>query len=192
MNVKGCFSRKPKQNTSLPISYAYVIEFGWELPCTKFDFCQHFVYILAAFWCGEKLRSRTGLHQAEERIGGRKSMTAPVIQGAKLIKVILLQSGLVAVVAAVAAGLVGARGAISALVGGFAYILPNLLFVLRMALAPERTSVLTFFAGEFFKIAGTIGILVVAVRYYEVHWLCMLVGLLAALKANLFAFLLKT
>jgi ATP synthase protein I len=132
------------------------------------------------------------LHQAEERIGGRKSMTAPVIQGAKLIKVILLQSGLVAVVAAIAAGLVGARGAISALVGGFAYILPNLLFVLRMALAPERTSVLTFFAGEFFKIAGTIGILVVAVRYYEVHWLCMLVGLLAALKANLFAFLLKT
>ena len=130
-------------------------------------------------------------HQAEERIGCGKHDGA-CLSEAKLIKVILLQLGLVAVVAAIAAGLVGARGAISALVGGFAYILPNLLFVLRMALAPERTSVLTFFAGEFFKIAGTIGILVVAVRYYEVHWLCMLVGLLAALKANLFAFLLKT
>lgn len=129
--------------------------------------------------------------QAEERIGGRKHDGA-CIQGAKLIKVILLQLGLVAVVAAISAGLVGARGAISALVGGFAYIVPNLLFVLRMALVPERTSVLTFFVGEFFKIVGTIGILVVAVRYYEVHWLCMLVGLLAALKANLFAFLLKT
>lgn len=119
-------------------------------------------------------------------------MTAPSFQGAELIKVILLQLSLVAVVAAIAAVWVGARGATSTLIGGFAYILPNLLFVLRMALVPGRASVLTFFAGEFFKIAGTIGILVVAVRYYEVHWLCMLVGLLAALKANLFAFLLKT
>ncbi|HWU84721.1 MAG TPA: ATP synthase subunit I [Rhodocyclaceae bacterium] len=109
-----------------------------------------------------------------------------------MIKVILLQSGLVAVVVSFAAGLVGVRGAVSALIGGFAYILPNLLFVLRMRLAQGQSTVLTFFAGEFFKIAGTIGILVVAVRYYEVHWLCMLAGLLAALKANLFAFLLKT
>ncbi|HEY1181426.1 MAG TPA: ATP synthase subunit I [Rhodocyclaceae bacterium] len=130
--------------------------------------------------------SSRGAHRRQEKHDGAW------VQGAKLIKVILLQSGLVATVAAIAAGLVGARGAISALVGGFAYILPNLLFVLRMSFMPGRASVLTFFAGEFFKIAGTIGILVVAVRYYEVHWLCMLVGLLAALKANLFAFLLKT
>jgi ATP synthase protein I len=107
-----------------------------------------------------------------------------------MIKVILLQSGLVAVVAAIAAGLVGAQGAISALIGGTAYILPNLLFVLRLALV-RRANVMTFFAGEFFKIAGTIGILAIAVRFYEVHWVCMLVGLFVALKANLFAFLLK-
>lgn len=108
-----------------------------------------------------------------------------------MLKVILLQSGLVAVVAAIAGGWVGAQGAVSALIGGAAYIVPNLVFVLRMALASERANVLTFFAGELFKIAGTIGILVVAVRFYEVHWVCMLVGLIAALKANLFAFLLK-
>lgn len=107
-----------------------------------------------------------------------------------MIKVILLQSVLVAVVAAIAAGLVGARGAISALVGGLAYILPNLLFVLRLVLV-RRANVMTFFAGEAFKIAGTIGILVIAIQLYEVHWVCMLIGLFVALKANLFAFLLK-
>ena len=84
------------------------------------------------------------------------------------------------------------RGGISALIGGAAYILPNLLFVLRLALVQGCAKAKTFYVGEFLKVAGTMGILVVAARFYEVHWLCMLVGLLAALKANLFAFLLKT
>lgn len=112
-------------------------------------------------------------------------------QGAKLKKVILLQSGLVVAVAAIAAGWVGARGAISALIGGFAYILPNLLFVLRLSLAGRRANVMTFFAGEMFKIAATIGILAAATRVYPAHWICVLIGLFAAVKANLFAFLLK-
>ena len=109
-----------------------------------------------------------------------------------MIKVILLQSGLVAVVAAIAAGLVGAQGAKSALIGGAAYILPNLLFVLRMSLPGGRANAMRYLVvGELFKIAATIGILVVAVRFFEVHWICLLLGLFAALKANLFAFLLK-
>lgn len=167
------------------------LNFAGKFPASRLTFVSISFTFSRLFGAEERLHSRIwGIKQrsasaAEKRDGA-------CIKEAKLIKVILLQSGLVAVVAAIAAGLVGARGATSALVGGFAYILPNLLFVLRMTLMPGRTSVLTFFAGEFFKVAGTIGILVVAVRYYEVHWLCMLVGLLAALKANLFAFLLKT
>jgi ATP synthase protein I len=108
-----------------------------------------------------------------------------------MIKVILLQSVLVAVVAAIAAGLVGAQGAKSALIGGMAYILPNLLFVMRMSLPGGRANAAVLVVGELFKVAATIGILVVAVRFFEVHWICLLLGLFAALKANLFAFLLK-
>jgi ATP synthase protein I len=110
-----------------------------------------------------------------------------------MLKVILLQSGLVGVVAAIAAGLIGAHGAISVLLGGTAYVLPNLLFVLRLKLAAasNSTNVMTFFLGEVLKVVATIGILVVAQRLYEVHWICLLLGLGAALTANFFAFLLK-
>jgi ATP synthase protein I len=111
-----------------------------------------------------------------------------------MLKAIGLQLALVAVVALVAGSWVGTRGAISALIGGAAYLVPNLLFVLRLKIAASagRTSVVTFVAGELFKVAATIGILVVAQKFYDVHWLALLVGLFAALKANLFAFLLKT
>lgn len=109
-------------------------------------------------------------------------------------KVLFLQFGAVALVAAIAGFWVGAIGAISAVLGGVSYVLPNLVFVLRLkiATASGRASAVTFFAGEFFKVAATIGILALAQRYFDVHWLSLLVGLFAALKANLFAFLLKT
>lgn len=111
-----------------------------------------------------------------------------------MLKTIGLQLGAVLVIAAVAGGWIGAQGAISVLIGGASYLVPNLLFVLRLkiAAASGRANAMTFFAGEFFKVAATIGILVAAHKFYDVHWLALLVGLFAALKANLFAFLLKT
>ncbi|RTL57678.1 MAG: ATP synthase subunit I [Rhodocyclaceae bacterium] len=111
-----------------------------------------------------------------------------------MLKTIGLQLGVLLVVAAVAGGWGGAQSAISALIGGASYLIPNLLFVLRLkiAAASGRASAATFFVGEFFKVAATIGILIVAQKFYDVHWLALLVGLFAALKANLFAFLLKT
>jgi hypothetical protein len=55
-----------------------------ELPCTKIDFCQRFVYILAAFRAVSFARFTHKGCQAEERIGGRKkSMTAPELTRAK-------------------------------------------------------------------------------------------------------------
>lgn len=87
--------------------------------------------------------------------------------------------------------LVGARGMNSALLGGFAYILPNLVFVVRLKVA--AASGVSFFVGEFGKVVATIGILVAVQQLYvDVHWIMMLVGLFAALKANLIAFLFKT
>lgn len=111
-----------------------------------------------------------------------------------MFKTLSLQLGVILVVAMMAGGWVGARGAYSALIGGASYLLPNLLFVLRLkiAAASGRASTASFFLGELLKIAVTVGILIVAQRVYDVHWLALLIGLVAALKANLFAFLLKT
>lgn len=108
-------------------------------------------------------------------------------------KVILLQASLIMGAALLALITVGKVGAYSALAGGIAYWLPNLMFVLRLKRADinGQVSVWMFFAGEFLKIACTVGILVVAARLFEVHWLCMLGGLMAAVQANFFAFLLR-
>jgi len=110
-----------------------------------------------------------------------------------MYKVVLLQ--FVGVLSA--AGLVsiwlGQRGAVSVLLGGVAYTAPNLFFVMRLSAsaARKRANAATFFVGELVKVLATIALLVTAQRLYPVQWLALLVGLFVALKANLFAFLLK-
>ena len=110
-----------------------------------------------------------------------------------MFKVVMLQSAAMLMVALAAGLWMGMRGAVSALIGGLAYILPNLLFVLRLSAvaATGRTNAAAFFFGELGKVVATVVILAAAQRFYDVHWLVMFVGLFAALKANLFAFLLK-
>ena len=77
-----------------------------------------------------------------------------------------------------------------------ACVLPSGLFALRLAAITRRSgtaSVTAFVAGEFLKIASIVGLLVLAWAVYpDLHWGGMLVGLILALKANLFAFLVKT
>lgn len=112
-----------------------------------------------------------------------------------MFKTVLLQVFATILAAGVGLYFVGERGAISALLGGFAYVLPNLVFVVRLkaAAVSGRASGMSFFVGEFGKVAATIGILVAVQQFYgDVHWLLMLLGLFAALKVNLLAFLLKT
>lgn len=75
--------------------------------------------------------------------------------------------------------------------GGSAAIIPNSLFALRLAShrgrSPESYPVV-FFLGEFVKIGLTIALLVGVARSFEsVRWLPLLIGLIAALKAPLFA-----
>ena len=110
-------------------------------------------------------------------------------------KTLLLQAVLSALVAILALGFKGRSAAISVLLGSMAYILPNLLFIVRLkfAAASGRANAMTFFFGEFGKIAVTIGILVATQRYYaDLSWIWLLVGLFVALKSNLFGFLFKT
>lgn len=113
-----------------------------------------------------------------------------------MLKAVTLQ--LLAVVLAVllSALLFGVPGAISAAGAGLACVLPNGLFALRLAANARRNGTATvaaFVAGEFFKIASIVGLLALVWAIYpDLHWGGMLIGLILALKANLFAFLVKT
>ena len=110
-------------------------------------------------------------------------------------KTIILQAALVLVGTAVAAMFFGMRSAWSLLIGGLAYLVPNLLFVVRLTVAATggRARAGSFFAGEFFKIAATLAILIGAqLTIPGLQWPALLIGLFLALKANLLALLLKT
>ena len=81
------------------------------------------------------------------------------------------------------------------LLGGMAATVPNALFAIRLSLhtnkAPESYPVI-FFIGEFLKIGMTLGLFMAIIRFGEGHaedvrWLALLVGLIVALKAPLFA-----
>lgn len=112
-----------------------------------------------------------------------------------MLKAVALQCGLLLLVAALGLGFVGVRGGLSALLGGLAYLLPNLFFVVRLKAATQagRANPVSFFMGELVKVVATVGILIAVQQWYaDVHWIMMLVGLFAVLQANLFAFLVKT
>jgi ATP synthase protein I len=77
--------------------------------------------------------------------------------------------------------------------GGAAAAIPNALFALRLAInkgeTPESYPVV-FFLGEFAKIGATLGLLAWFVHLHEqVSWLALILGLIVALKAPLFALL---
>lgn len=113
-----------------------------------------------------------------------------------MYKAVLMQIGATMLAVAMAAVLFGFRGAVSAAVAGLACVLPNLLFAVRLRAITRRTGTATvtaFVAGEFIKIALSVGLLVLfLVVYPDVHWGALLIGLILAVKANLFAFLVKT
>ena len=111
-----------------------------------------------------------------------------------MLKALALQVTLVLVAAAATWLWLGASGALSVVLGGSAYLVPNAVFVIRLRLstASGQASAVTFFVGELLKVLATVTLLAVAQSWFDVNWLAMLLGLFVALKANLFAFLLKT
>lgn len=111
-----------------------------------------------------------------------------------MLKAVLLQLVAILAVAAVAGLLAGSLGVRSALVGGAAYFLPNLLFVLRLqfAVAMRQASAVGFLVGEAVKLFAVIALLVVLPRMMEISWPALIAGLFVVLFVNLFALLLKT
>jgi len=93
----------------------------------------------------------------------------------------------------VAAGVSDWTSAKFFVLGGAAAVIPNALFALRLAVhrgrAPESYPVV-FFLGEFAKIGLTLGLLAWIVHWQtDVRWLPLILGLIVALKAPLFALL---
>ncbi len=92
----------------------------------------------------------------------------------------------------IAAFFLGARGALSAGLGGLICTLPNFLFALRLACVANRPGSsyhVNFFLGEFVKMAVIVGLLAsVSKVYADVHWPFLLLGLGLALQAGFLAF----
>lgn len=106
---------------------------------------------------------------------------------------VMLQIGSVMLLA-LGAGLVADWvSAMYVALGGAAVIIPSALFALRLAMhrgrSPESYPVV-FFLGQFAKVGLTVGLLVAIHRWMgPVQWLPLLLGLIVALKAPLFALL---
>ena len=113
-----------------------------------------------------------------------------------MFKMVFLQFGATIAATAIAAVFFGLRGGVSAALGGLVCVLPSGLFALRLHLLARRhgtPQVMAFFVGEFIKIASIVGLVaLVWLMYDDVHWGALIIGLILALKANLFAIWVKT
>lgn len=81
----------------------------------------------------------------------------------------------------------GAHGALSALVGGLAYFVPNALFALRLLmglLGTAQANPFTFFIGEAFKLGSAVVVLGLVAWKGQAWlvWPALLFGLLSVLK----------
>ena len=106
---------------------------------------------------------------------------------------VLLQIGSVTILALGTALVADWSSAMFVVLGGSAAIVPNGLFAMRLALQRGRSAEsypVVFFLGLFAKIGLTAGLLVAIAKWGEsVQWLPLLLGLIVALKAPLFALL---
>ncbi len=102
-----------------------------------------------------------------------------------------LQIAAVAVLASLAGVWAGWESARFVMLGGAAAVIPNALFALRLTLhrkrSPESYPVV-FFLWQFVKIGLTVGLLFWIVKTQaNIRWLALLLGLIVALQAPLFA-----
>lgn len=104
-----------------------------------------------------------------------------------MLRVVLLQLA-TTLIASVIAGLIGGTPAMfSALLGGLCCVIPNSLFALRLFTNAQKAGAanpMSFFIGEFIKIALTIALLgAVAWLYRDLNWLALIAGFVVALKS---------
>ncbi|MBC7501213.1 MAG: ATP synthase subunit I [Herminiimonas sp.] len=104
-----------------------------------------------------------------------------------MLHVVLLQLAATVITAAIAGLIAGVPALLSALLGGLCCVLPNGLFALRLfigAQTPGGASPMTFFIGEFAKIALTIALLGAVVWLYrDLNWLALIAAFIVALKS---------
>jgi ATP synthase protein I len=104
-----------------------------------------------------------------------------------MLRIVLLQFA-TTVIASVVAGLLGGKHALfSAFLGGLCCVVPNGLFALRLfanTKKPGAANPMSFFIGEFIKIALTIASLgAVAWLYRDLNWLALIAAFIVALKS---------
>jgi ATP synthase protein I len=104
-----------------------------------------------------------------------------------MLRVVLLQLA-TTVIAGMIAGLLGGLAALySALLGGLCCVVPNGLFALRLFANARQVggaNPMSFFIGQFIKIALTIALLgAVAWLYRDLNWLALIAGFIVALKS---------
>ena len=104
-----------------------------------------------------------------------------------MLRIVLLQFASTAVTGAIAGLLGGMHALVSALLGGLCCVVPNGLFALRLfvsARKPGTVNPMTFFIGEFIKIALTIALLGAVVWLYrDLNWLALIAAFIVTLKS---------
>lgn len=111
-----------------------------------------------------------------------------------MFRVVFPQAVITVLVVAGAGYFAGVQGAVSAMLGGFACFVPSLLFTLYVKYASrhmESSMLVRFFIGELAKIVLSIGLLLLAMKIYDPHWLAlfagMALGVVLALQASFLA-----
>ena len=104
-----------------------------------------------------------------------------------MLRLLLIQLA-TTLVAAVIAGLIsGQHALISALLGGLCCVVPNGFFALRLVIGARKPGMLnpmTFFFGEFTKLAMTVALLGAVVWLYrDLNWLALIAAFIVALKS---------
>jgi len=104
-----------------------------------------------------------------------------------MLRIVSLQLIATVVAGALAALLGGWPAMISATLGGLCCVVPNGLFALRLFANARRAGAanpMSFFIGEFIKIALTVGFLgTIAWLYHDLNWLALICGFIVALKS---------
>ncbi len=92
------------------------------------------------------------------------------------------------VVTCVAGFVGGVAASWSALLGGVCCFVPNSLFAMRLFISARNggANPMTFFFGEFIKIATTFALMGAVVGlYHDIHWLAFIVSFIVVLKSYL-------
>ncbi|MQR01045.1 ATP synthase subunit I [Glaciimonas soli] len=106
-----------------------------------------------------------------------------------MLRIVFWQFVVTVVVAVVAGLLGGTPGFLSALFGGVCCAVPNGLFAARLyfsARKPGGANPMSFFIGEFVKIATTVALMGAVVwLYHDINWLAFIAAFIVVLKSYL-------